>query len=87
MKTYVFKIVLEKGKDFDGKPAGWFVCCPALEGKGAATWGETKEEALANIREVLEMTVEGMNEDGEPIPTDPEGNIQIFEDSHIALTL
>ena len=87
MKTYIFKIVLERDEDFDGKPAGWHVYCPILESKGASTWGETREEALVNIREVLQMMVEEMNEDGEPIPTDPEGNIQIFEDSHIALTL
>ncbi len=87
MKTYIFKIVLERDEDFDGKAAGWHVYCPVLENKGASTWGETKEEALENIREVLGMMVEEMNGDGEPIPTDPEGNIQIFEDPYVALTL
>jgi predicted RNase H-like HicB family nuclease len=33
-----------------------------LEEKGAATWGYTKEEALKNIREVLEMTIKSMIE-------------------------
>ena len=87
MKTYIFKIVLERDEDFDGKPAGWHVYCPVLESKGASTWGETREEALENIREVLGMMVEEMNGDGEPIPTDLEGNIQIFEDPYVTLTL
>ncbi len=65
MKTYVFKIVLEKDEDFDGNPNGWHVYCPTLVEQGASTWGETKEEALDNIRAVLEMTVESMLEHGE----------------------
>jgi predicted RNase H-like HicB family nuclease len=75
MKTYVFKVVLEQDEDFDGNPDGWHVYCPTLVEQGTSTWGKTKEEALANIREVLEMTVESMCEHGEPIPTDPEGDV------------
>lgn len=40
----------------------WHAYCPALEDKGGATGGYTKEEALKNIREVVEMTIESMIE-------------------------
>ena len=61
--------------------------CPALVEQGGSSWGETKEEAVANIREVLEMVVESMVEHGEPIPTEPEADIQIFEGSRVAVTV
>ena len=44
--------------------------CSAL--KGASTWGYTEEEALKNIREVVQMTVESMIEHREKIPEIPE---------------
>jgi len=46
----------------------WFACCPILERHGGATWGYTKEEALKNIQEVVQMVVESMIEHGEEIP-------------------
>jgi predicted RNase H-like HicB family nuclease len=62
MKIYTFSIVIEPDED------RWVVYSPLLKEKGGATWGYTKEEALKNINEVLEMVVESMIEDGEPIP-------------------
>lgn len=62
MRTYTFEIVIEPDED------RWVVYSPLLKEKGGATWGYTKEEALKNINEVLEMVVESMIEDGEPIP-------------------
>ena len=44
--------------------------CPAL--KGCHTWGHTYAEALANIREAVELYVEDLREAGEAIPADPE---------------
>jgi len=78
-KTYIFRVVIEPDED------RWFAYCPILEGRGAATWGYTREEALKNIREVLEITVESMIEHGEPIPEDPE--VQIFSEPRVAVTL
>jgi predicted RNase H-like HicB family nuclease len=46
----------------------WRAFIPELEAKGAATWGNTKEEALRNIHEVAQMVIEALLEDGEPIP-------------------
>ncbi|MEO5359074.1 MAG: type II toxin-antitoxin system HicB family antitoxin [Nitrospirota bacterium] len=71
-KTYTFKVVIEPDED------RWFAYCPALHTKGAATWGYTQEEALKNIHEVVEMTVETMIEDNEPIPESEETGVKIF---------
>lgn len=65
MRTYVFDVVIEPDED------GWFAYCPLLEDRGAATWGQTKEEAAEKIQEVLELVVECMIKDGEPILVNP----------------
>jgi predicted RNase H-like HicB family nuclease len=62
MRTYTFEIVIEPDDD------RWVAYSPLLKEKGGATWGYTREEALKNINEVLEMVVESMIEDGEPVP-------------------
>ncbi|MGQ0535567.1 MAG: type II toxin-antitoxin system HicB family antitoxin [Methanobacteriota archaeon] len=51
-----FKVVLRKDKE-DG---GYVARCPAL--KGCVSQGETKAEALANIREAIEGVVLVLNE-------------------------
>ena len=78
-RTYIFKVEVEPDED------RWFAYCPALEGNGAATWGYTREEALKNIREVVEMTIESMIEHGEPIPEEPD--VQIFSEPRVAVTV
>jgi predicted RNase H-like HicB family nuclease len=60
--TYTFKVVVEPDED------RWRAYCPALEAQGAATWGCTRDEALTHIREVLEMIVSELVEEGKPIP-------------------
>ena len=35
---------------------------------GCVTTGATVEETLANMREAIELHLEGMREDGDPIP-------------------
>lgn len=51
MTTYTFRIEVEPDED------AWHAYCPALVQYGGATWGETREEALENIRQVVEMVV------------------------------
>ncbi len=58
MKTHLFKVVIEPDED------RWSAYCPALEKYSAATWGYTEQEALTNIREVVEMVLEEMAEEG-----------------------
>ena len=66
MKTYVFRVILEQDSYPDGQPA-WHVYCPDLVEQGAVTFGHTQEEALKNIQEVLQATVEELLEEGEMI--------------------
>ena len=57
----------------DSAPGGqkaYHAFCPAL--KGCHTWGHTYDEALANIREAVELYLEDLREAGERVPLDPE---------------
>jgi len=81
MKTYIFRVVVESDEE------RWFAYCPILEEKGGATWGYTREEALRNIKEVIEMTIEGLVERGEPIPEEPEGEVRVFPEPLVAVTV
>ena len=60
MKTYNFKVVVERDEDFDGNPLGWRAYCPALEAQGASTWGATEAEALKNLDDVVHLVVESI---------------------------
>ena len=81
MKTYVFRVVVEPDEE------RWFAYCPALEEQGGATWGYTREEALRNIREVVEITIEGLIERGEPIPEEPQAGVTTSSEPLVAVTL
>ena len=67
MKSYVFKVVVEDDEHEDGRPA-FRAYCPVLESIGASTWGDTREEAMKNIGEVLHMIVDELAEAGREIP-------------------
>jgi antitoxin HicB len=75
LKSYVFKVVVEPDKFEDGREA-WQAYCPAL--KGCRTWGHTREEAMANIREAIDLYVQDLLEAGERIPVD-QGTIELPE--------
>ena len=47
---------------------GYVVTCPSLP--GCISQGETIDEALANIKEAIELYIEVLEEDGDPIPPD-----------------
>ena len=50
-RTHSLQVVLRSGED------GWIVAeCPALP--GCISQGRTREEAIANIREALELSIE-----------------------------
>lgn len=83
-KTYIFKVVIEPDED------RWFAYCPLL--KGCATWGYTKEEALKNIQEVVDLWVKDMMETGEDIPveeieTEKEKQRLVFPTPMVAVTV
>jgi predicted RNase H-like HicB family nuclease len=55
-----YVVILEEG------PKSWGAYVPDLPGCVAV--GETRNEALELIREAIEFHLDGMKEDGEPIP-------------------
>jgi predicted RNase H-like HicB family nuclease len=87
MKTYNFKVIVERDEDFDGNPSGWHAYCPALEQQGASTWGTTEPEALKNINHVVHMVVGSMLEHGELIPEEPADQVQVTVEPRVAVTV
>ncbi|MBC7814941.1 MAG: type II toxin-antitoxin system HicB family antitoxin [Burkholderiales bacterium] len=51
--------------DEDG---AWCASCPSLS--GCHSQGETREEALANIKETIQLWIDDAIDHGEPIPPD-----------------
>ena len=62
MKTYVFRVELEPDEE------GWRAFYAPLENIGASTWGNSEEQALKNIQEVLSLIVDELIEEGRSIP-------------------
>jgi predicted RNase H-like HicB family nuclease len=69
MKTYAFEVVLEEDKWLDerNKTPVWRAYIPALEHKGASSWGYTQKEALKNLQDAVDLLVEYLSEQGEKI--------------------
>lgn len=59
MKEY--PIVLEREED-----GRYSVYAPDLP--GCTSWGNTREEAIAHIKEAVELWIESAKADGEPVP-------------------
>ena len=62
MKVYDFKVLLEP----DEEVGGYVVTCPTLP--GCYSQGETIQEAMANIREAIELCLEDLMELGQSVP-------------------
>lgn len=58
-----FRVILEPNE-----LGGYTVTVPSLP--GCISEGDTREEALANIKEAIELYIESLQADGEPIPTE-----------------
>ncbi len=58
----VYPVILERDED----SGGYVVTCPAFE--GCYTQGETVEEALAYIREAIELCIEDIKESNGSLP-------------------
>ncbi|MGD0779785.1 MAG: type II toxin-antitoxin system HicB family antitoxin [Dehalococcoidales bacterium] len=61
--TRSFKVVLEPNE-----LGGYTVYVPLLP--GCISEGDTRKEALANIKEAIELYIESLTDDGEPIPSE-----------------
>lgn len=58
-----YTVVLEREPD-----GGYVASVPALP--GCVSQGDDREEALANIREAIELYIEDCRDAGDPIPTE-----------------
>ena len=63
VKSYVFRAELVEEED-----GRWSAGVPALP--GCATWGETKEEALRNLRDAVEAYLRDVERAGAELPSD-----------------
>lgn len=55
------QIIIKRGKD-----GFWVAECPSLP--GCISQGQSRKEAVQNIREAIEGYIEVLEEEGEPIP-------------------
>jgi predicted RNase H-like HicB family nuclease len=58
-----YTVILEQESD-----GGYVATVPALP--GCVSQGDSREEALANIREAAELYIEDCVESGDPVPTE-----------------
>ena len=70
MKTYIFHTSIEQ--DQDGRWSAWIDALP-----GCTAWGQSKQEALAAIKDATEVYVADMLEAGEPLPKE---GVEVIED-------
>ncbi len=57
------KVILYPGED-----GYWVAQCPSLP--PCISQGKTREEALANIKEAIQLYLEQLHSEGKPIPSD-----------------
>lgn len=67
-----FRVILEPNE-----LRGYTAIVPLLP--GCISEGDTKKEALANIKEAIELYIESLKADGEPIPTEEKTEEAIVE--------
>jgi predicted RNase H-like HicB family nuclease len=51
---------------YPGEDGYWVAECPSLP--GCVSQGETREDAVKNIREAIQGYIEALEEDGFPVP-------------------
>jgi predicted RNase H-like HicB family nuclease len=66
-----YRVILEP----DLEAGGYIVSCPALP--GCHSQGETREEALANIRDAIELVLASLKSRNLPIPSEEEVEVRV----------
>ncbi|MDO8635675.1 MAG: type II toxin-antitoxin system HicB family antitoxin [Dehalococcoidia bacterium] len=66
-----YTVVLHRDEDYKG----YWVEVPALP--GCVSQGKSREEAMANIREAIELHLECMKEDGEELPVEESSKVLV----------
>ena len=77
----MFRVIVEPD---EGR---WHAYCPVLEEQGAVTWGSSEREALDNIRQVVEMVVDDILEEGDELPGDAGRDFQVFPETRVAVNV
>ena len=72
MTTRRFKVVLE----WDANDAVWVTTVPGLN--GISTYGDTRDEALEQTRELILGYLEALALEGRPAPTE-DGSVELVE--------
>lgn len=81
MRTYAYRVVVEPDE------GGWHAYCPALRSMGAVTQGTSEADALKNINEVVQMIVDEMMEEGKPLPSESDTDVEILDGPRVAVTI
>ncbi|HEY4580953.1 MAG TPA: type II toxin-antitoxin system HicB family antitoxin [Candidatus Acidoferrales bacterium] len=66
-----FRVILEP----DPEDGGYVVTCPALP--GCCSQGDTREEALANIRDAIEGYLASLKKRNLPLPMEEEVEVRV----------
>src|SRR5947209_7631240 len=66
-KTFTYTILIHPA---DPDETGYWVEVPALP--GCFTQGETVEECMERAREAIQCYIEGLIQDGQPVPEEPQ---------------
>jgi predicted RNase H-like HicB family nuclease len=87
MKSYTFKVVLEQDKwpDEPDEKAIWRAYIPVLP--AAHAWGNTKREALENLKNAVDLIIEDLQESGQPIPTDPTDQVHVSSEPLLTVNI
>jgi predicted RNase H-like HicB family nuclease len=51
---------------YPGEDSGWVVECPSLP--GCISQGATREEAIENIKQAIDLYIKGLQDDKLPVP-------------------
>jgi predicted RNase H-like HicB family nuclease len=60
---------------YPGEDGYWVVECPSLP--GCISQGKTKEEAIINIKEAIDLYIEVLKEDKIPVPQEQFGTMVV----------
>jgi predicted RNase H-like HicB family nuclease len=71
MNTYRFSVVVEKDRE------GYFASCPELQ--GCYTQGDSYEEVMAEIKDVIKLHIEDIIESGEDIQQSESVSLTLME--------
>lgn len=80
MKTYIFPLEIEEEED-----GRWSATVPELP--GCATWGYSREEALASLQEAIKAYLEVLIEEQGALPREIEEKATVIPGSSIAVTV